>query len=108
MLAILDEAMVADMADGSPWTKRMRSRSRTLAEFARVLRRVRRDGYAIRNKEAFIGDLSTAAGVFNEAGDVMPALNIAVSLPRWSASDVKRQLRRWSSTITEIIGFATA
>src|ERR1019366_8220957 len=44
-----------------------------------ALAAIRRDGYCISNQEAFVGDISVAAPVFNFAGRVVAAVNIAVS-----------------------------
>lgn len=53
---------------------------------------IRRDGFAIANQETFLGDISTAAPVFDGAGEVVGAVNIAVPTSRWSLEDVRRRL----------------
>jgi IclR family transcriptional regulator, pca regulon regulatory protein len=53
---------------------------------------IRRDGFAIANQETFLGDISTAAPVFDGAGEVVGAVNIAVPTSRWSLDEVRRRL----------------
>lgn len=53
---------------------------------------IRRDGYFISNQEAFVGDISIAAPIFNFAGRVIGAVNIAVPTSRWSTSKVRDKL----------------
>lgn len=53
---------------------------------------VRRDGFALAYQESFLGDISTAAPVFDGRGQVIGAVNIAVPTSRWTAGDVRRKL----------------
>jgi DNA-binding IclR family transcriptional regulator len=62
------------------------------SELNRILAGVKRDGYCISDQEAFIGDISTAAPVFDERGEVVAAVNIAVPFPRWSVGSVEARL----------------
>jgi DNA-binding IclR family transcriptional regulator len=57
-----------------------------------ALAAIRRDGYCISNQEAFVGDISVAAPVFNFAGRVVAAVNIAVSTSRWTVDKVREKL----------------
>lgn len=63
-----------------------------LDELHAILAQVKRDGYVINNQEAFIGDISLAAPVFDRDGEVAAAINIAVPSPRWSVARVKKEL----------------
>lgn len=58
----------------------------------RILDRVRQYGYCISNQEAFVGDISVAAPVFDDEGQAVAAVNIAVPTPRWSIPRVQRKL----------------
>jgi DNA-binding IclR family transcriptional regulator len=57
-----------------------------------ILSQVRRQGYAVSNQEAFIGDISVAAPIFDDQGQVAAAVNVAVPFPRWSVAKARRQL----------------
>jgi len=57
-----------------------------------ILAQVRRQGYALSNQEAFVGDISVAAPIFDDQGNAAAAVNVAVPFPRWSLANVKRQL----------------
>ena len=53
---------------------------------------IRQKGYEIAVEETFLGDLSIAAPVRGHHDDVVAAVNIAVSTPRWSAESALGQL----------------
>ena len=53
---------------------------------------IRRDGYFISNQEAFVGDISVAAPVFNFAGRIVAAVNMAVPTSRWTIDKVREKL----------------
>ncbi len=57
-----------------------------------ILAQVRRQGYALSNQEAFVGDISVAAPIFDDQDNVTAAVNVAVPFPRWSVAKAKRQL----------------
>lgn len=57
-----------------------------------ILSDVRRDGFALSNQEAFIGDISVAAPVLDERSVPIAAVNIAVPSPRWSVDEVTAKL----------------
>jgi DNA-binding IclR family transcriptional regulator len=54
--------------------------------------KVRAHGYSLTNQEAFVGDISVAAPIFNESEAVVAAVNIAVPWPRWSVERVEAEL----------------
>jgi IclR family transcriptional regulator, pca regulon regulatory protein len=62
------------------------------AKIREILRQTRRRGYALCDQEAFVGDISIAAPVLNEAGGAVAAVNVAVPFPRWSVAKAQRQL----------------
>lgn len=62
------------------------------AKIVASLKAIRRDGYFISNQEAFVGDISVAAPVFNFAGRVIAAVNMAVPTSRWSIEKVRERL----------------
>jgi len=53
---------------------------------------IRTQGYALNNQEAFIGDISIAAPIFNELGMPVAAVNVAVLYPRWEIETARTQL----------------
>ncbi len=58
----------------------------------RLLLQARSDGYVINEQEAFIGDISLAAPVFDANREVAGAINIAVPLPRWDVARARSEL----------------
>lgn len=54
--------------------------------------KVRAYGYSLTNQEAFVGDISVAAPIFDESEAVVAAVNIAVPWPRWSVERVEAEL----------------
>lgn len=52
------------------------------------LQQARRAGYALNDQEAFVGDISVAAPLFDAQGRCLAAMNIAVPTPRWTLDDV--------------------
>jgi len=63
-----------------------------LGEILKAIETARRDGVATANHECFIGDLSTAAAVFDGTGQVLGAINIAVPAARWTPEQVRARL----------------
>ncbi len=53
---------------------------------------VRKNGYAISNQEAFVGDISVAAPIFDRSGAVVAAVNVAVAYPRWTLEQAEVRL----------------
>jgi DNA-binding IclR family transcriptional regulator len=62
------------------------------AKIVASLKDIRRKGFYISNQEAFIGDISVAAPIFNSAGRVIAAVNIAVPTSRWKVGAVEERL----------------
>lgn len=63
-----------------------------LDELENALAKVRELGYALNNQEAFVGDISIASPLFNEHGDVVAAVNVAVPFPRWELEVARSEL----------------
>jgi len=57
-----------------------------------ILERARRDTFVINDQEAYLGDISVAAPIFDRDGGVRSAINIAVPSSRWSVARVKKEL----------------
>jgi IclR family transcriptional regulator, pca regulon regulatory protein len=57
-----------------------------------ILDRVRRDMFVINDQEAYLGDISAAAPIFDGDGEVSSAINIAVPSSRWSVARVNKEL----------------
>jgi DNA-binding IclR family transcriptional regulator len=92
ILAFLEEAestWVLEKSDIKAYTPfTVTERSKIVATLAAI----RRDGYFISNQEAFVGDISVAAPVFNFAGRVVAAVNMAVPTSRWTIEKVREKL----------------
>lgn len=58
----------------------------------KLLAQCRIEGYVVNDQEAFIGDISLAAPVFNSKREVVGAINIAVPVPRWDAVRARQTL----------------
>ena len=57
-----------------------------------ILERARRDMFVINDQEAYLGDISAAAPIFDGDGEVSSAINIAVPSSRWTAVRVNKEL----------------
>jgi len=66
--------------------------ARTRKEVLARIERAARDGFALNNQEAYIGDISVAAAILDRAGAPLGAVNIAVPFPRWTPERVLRDL----------------
>ncbi len=79
------------------------------AEIIAMFPDIRRNGYFISNQEAFVGDISVAAPIFNFAGRVIAAVNIAVPTSRWTVQKVQDRLApvaiRTAQAISLSMGF---
>ena len=53
---------------------------------------IRAKGFCLTNQEAFVGDISVSAPVFDEFNQVIAAVNIAVPWPRWTVETVEAKL----------------
>jgi IclR family pca regulon transcriptional regulator len=68
---------------------------RTLTHRSEVLKRIARaarDGFAVNDQEAFVGDISVAAPILDAQGRPVGAINIAVPFPRWALKQVVESL----------------
>jgi PcaR/PcaU/PobR family beta-ketoadipate pathway transcriptional regulator len=92
ILAHLEPREADRVLAGSRLLKRTET-TRTDPDLIRkALEQARRQGYCITDQEAFVGDISIAAPVFDEAGAVIAAVNVAVPTPRWSMARARRKL----------------
>jgi IclR family pca regulon transcriptional regulator len=77
-----------------------------------ILRQVLQRGYATANQETFVGDISTAAPVFDDRGRAVAAVNIAVPYPRWSLKEAQRRLtpavREIALSVSKALGWKQA
>lgn len=62
------------------------------AELRKVLAQIRQQGYSLNDQEAFVGDISLAAPLFDRHQHVVGAINIAVPFPRWTVSQARKEL----------------
>ena len=92
LIANLEPAQIKHMLAKSELTKMTHLTETDPQRLEGILRQVKKQGYAVSNQEAFIGDISAAAPVFNEDGGVVAAVNIAVPYPRWSLVAVQRKI----------------
>jgi IclR family pca regulon transcriptional regulator len=92
ILAHLEPSEVEDILARSALEKRTPFTRTKPAEIRQILEEVRRDGFCLNNQEAFLGDISISSPVFDEAGQVAAAVNIAVPYPRWSVQRAQGEL----------------
>lgn len=53
---------------------------------------IRQRGYTIANQQTYVGDMSVAAPVLDDAGQAAAAVNISVSTARWDTDRVTKEL----------------
>ena len=108
LLAHVSEEKADAILSSSDLEKRTEMTEIRIERLRRILRQVRRDGYAISNQEAFVGDISVAAPVFDESGDAVAAVNIAVPYPRWAVEQAKAKLKplvvETAAQVTQALG----
>lgn len=92
LLAHLDRTKVDLVFAKSDLVKHTEATETDPRRLHEILSQVRRQGYALSNQEAFVGDISVAAPIFDDQGQVTAAVNVAVPFPRWSVAQAKRQL----------------
>jgi PcaR/PcaU/PobR family beta-ketoadipate pathway transcriptional regulator len=92
LLAHMEHAKVDLVLARSNLTKRTETTETDPRRLHQILAQVRRQGYALSDQEAFVGDISIAAPIFDEQGQVAAAVNVAVPFPRWSIPKAKRLL----------------
>lgn len=62
------------------------------AALERMIAQAGREGFAISNQELFVGNISIAAPVFNDAGFAAAAVSITVPTRRWTLEKARRDL----------------
>lgn len=92
ILANLSEKRVDEILAKSNLVKMTEATETRIDKLKRILRDVKRNGYALSNQEGFVGDISVAAPVFDESGTIVAAINIAVASPRWKLKEVRAKL----------------
>lgn len=80
---------ILEAAERRPMTAHTVTDLQALVE---LLTRVRAEGHAVNDQEAFIGDLSVAAAVLDRSGRPLGAINVAVPSPRWQRRALERDL----------------
>jgi DNA-binding IclR family transcriptional regulator len=61
-------------------------------EIMASLSEIREKGYCLSDQDAFLGDISVAAAVFDDTNLATAAVNIAVPWPQWSVDRVEKEL----------------
>lgn len=92
ILAHLDEAEARQILAASDLTSRTPTTKTDPQDILDACAKARALGYCLTNQEAFVGDISVSAPVFNEIDSVAAAVNIAVPWPRWSVERVEAEL----------------
>jgi IclR family transcriptional regulator, pca regulon regulatory protein len=92
ILAHLDEEEVRSILKASRLEARTPNTLTDPDDIIRSLSEVRAKGYCLTNQEAFVGDISVSSPVFDEARQVVAAVNIAVPWPRWPLDRVETEL----------------
>lgn len=92
ILAYLPPEQALEILRRSNRVKRTPFTKTEMAVLTGELEAVRRNGFALANQESFVGDISTAAPVFDGAGRVIGAVNIAAPASRWSIEAVRQKL----------------
>ena len=92
ILAHLPPDQAHEILRRSNRTKRTSFTKTEMTVLAAELEAVRRNGYALANQESYIGDISTAAPVFDGGGRVIGAVNIAAPTSRWNIEAVRQTL----------------
>lgn len=92
ILAHLDEDEARQVLAASDLKSRTPTTLTDPGQIMEVCAKVRALGYCLANQEAFVGDVSVSAPVFDEMGAVTAAVNIAVPWPRWSIERVETEL----------------
>jgi IclR family transcriptional regulator, pca regulon regulatory protein len=92
MLAFLpgeDALEIIEKSEKRAFTKKtLTSTKAIMAE----IKQARALGYAVSEEEFMLGDVSVAAPVFNQSGQVIAAVSVAASIERWKSSKVRQKL----------------
>lgn len=91
MMAHLSADQVSALIAASDLTKRTPYSSTETSQILEKLQGIREVGYAVNNQEAFIGDLTVAAPIFDRSGAPIAAVNIALKTPRWTCEKAIEQ-----------------
>lgn len=92
ILAYLPKHESDRILDNSNLEKRTEFTTTAKTSLRTILERVRDQGFCLSNQEAFIGDISVAAPIFEHTGKVVAAVNIAVPWPRWTVENVEQEI----------------
>jgi PcaR/PcaU/PobR family beta-ketoadipate pathway transcriptional regulator len=92
ILAHLPEEQALDILRRSTRARLTPYTKTAISDIVAALAAARRDGVAVSDQECFVGDLSSAAPVFDGAGQVIGAANIAVPTSRWTLDEVRERL----------------
>jgi IclR family pca regulon transcriptional regulator len=92
ILAFMPEEEALEILHSDKRTAMTAHTTTDIAALLLILRKVRTTGYALNDQEAFIGDISIAAPIFNSARVPVGAINIAVPYPRWTVTQSERKL----------------
>jgi PcaR/PcaU/PobR family beta-ketoadipate pathway transcriptional regulator len=92
ILAHLPEEQALDILRRSTRARLTPYTKTAISDIVAALAAARRDGVAVSDQECFVGDLSSAAPVFDGAGQVIGAVNIAVPTSRWTLDEVRERL----------------
>lgn len=108
ILAHLPEHESDRILENSNLEKRTQYTTTAKTSLRNILEQVRNQGFCLSNQEAFIGDISVAAPIFEHTGKVVAAVNIAVPWPRWTVENVERELvpivKDAARRVTEALG----
>ncbi len=92
MLARMPEAEARSVLERSPREALTPHTVTDLTKLLAILAETRKRGYAVNNQETFVGDVSIAAALVDQSGQVAGAINVAVPSPRWSLAELQRKL----------------
>jgi IclR family pca regulon transcriptional regulator len=92
ILAFSDEPRMRALIAAAQLTPRTPHTLTSRRRLNAAIDRARREGFALNDQEAFVGDISVAAPILGPTGAAIAAVNIAVPFPRWSTEEVRRQL----------------
>ncbi|MGN6768769.1 MAG: IclR family transcriptional regulator [Rhizobiaceae bacterium] len=92
ILAHMPEQEARDLLGKSKLERRTSTTRTDPEEIMASLAEIREKGYCLSDQDAFIGDISVAAAVFDDTNLAMAAVNIAVPWPQWSVDRVEKEL----------------
>lgn len=92
MLAYMPQAWASDLLDRSDkkaFTKKTLTTTKAIMAEVHAARTL---GYAVSDEEFMLGDVSVAAPVFNQSGQIIAAVSVAASVDRWRSAKVRQKL----------------